>query len=86
VWRALDRLGANTLEMPVAWEQLEPSEGHFDFAFVDALLSGARAHDKRLVLLWYGAFKNTAPSYAPEWVKRDGRRFPRMRAEDGSAH
>jgi beta-galactosidase GanA len=86
VWRALDRLGANTLEMPVAWEQLEPSEGGFDFTFVDALLEGARAHDKRLVLLWYGAFKNTAPSYAPEWVKRDGKRFPRMRKEDGSAH
>ena len=86
VWTALDRVGANTLEMPVAWEQFEPTEGQFDFSFVDALLEGARAHDKRLVLLWYGAFKNTAPSYAPEWVKRDGKRFPRMRKEDGSAH
>lgn len=86
VWLALDRAGANTLEMPVAWEQVEPAEGQFDFAFVDALLEGARSHDKRLVLLWYGAFKNTAPSYTPEWVKRDGRRFPRMRKADGSAH
>lgn len=86
VWAALDRVGANTLEMPVAWEQLEPAEGTFDFSFVDALLAGARQHDKRLVLLWYGAFKNTAPSYAPAWVKQDGKRFPRMRKEDGSAH
>ena len=86
VWAAVDRLGANTLEMPVAWEQVEPVERQFDFTFVDALLEGARAHDKRLVLLWYGAFKNTAPSYAPEWVKRDGKRFPRMRKEDGGAH
>lgn len=86
VWATLDRLGANTLEMPVAWEQIEPVEGHFDFAFVDALLDGARAHDERLVLLWYGAFKNTSPSYAPAWVKRDGKRFPRMRKGDGGSH
>jgi beta-galactosidase GanA len=86
VWAALDRVGANTLEMPVAWEQLEPAEGRFDFSFVDALLEGARAHDKRLVLLWYGAFKNTSPGYAPAWVKQDGKRFPRMRKADGSAH
>ena len=86
VWAALDRIDANTLEMPVAWEQLEPIEGRFDFSFVDTLLEGARAHDKRLVLLWYGAFKNTSPGYTPAWVKQDGKRFARMRKVDGSAH
>ncbi len=86
VWPMVERLHANTLLMPVAWEQVEPEEGRFDLSFLDTLVEQARAHDKRLVLLWYGAFKNTAPGYAPAWVKRDGQRFPRMRTPDGSAH
>lgn len=86
VWPAVERIGANTLLMPVAWEQVEPVEGRFDFGFVDALLAQARARDKRLVLLWFATWKNTGASYAPAWVKTDGRRFPRMRHADGRAH
>src|SRR6187399_2253911 len=86
VWPTVERIGANTLLMPVAWEQVEPAEGQFDFGFVDTLLEQARAHDKRLVLLWFATWKNTGASYAPVWVKSDGRRFPRMRRADGSAH
>ena len=86
VWPAVERIGANTLLMPVAWEQVEPVEGRFDFSFVDALLDQARARDKRLVLLWFATWKNTGASYAPAWVKRDTARFPRMRHPDGRAH
>lgn len=86
VWLTVERIGANTLLIPVAWEQVEPVEGQFDFAFVDTLLEQARAHDKRLVLLWFATWKNTAASYAPAWVKRDGKRFPRMRTAEGTAH
>ena len=62
-----------------------PAETHHEDRFATRNI-GAREHGKRLVLLWYGAFKNAAPSYAPAWVKQDGKRFPRMRKEDGSAH
>jgi hypothetical protein len=37
----------------------------------------------RLVLLWFGTWKNTNPGYTPEWVKFDNRRFPRMLDKDG---
>ncbi|TDW59928.1 beta-galactosidase GanA [Novosphingobium sp. PhB55] len=85
-WPVLDRIGANTVEVPVAWQQLEPREGQFDFSFVQALLDQARSHDKRVVLLWFGAWKNTGLAYTPDWVKVDNRRFPRMKKPDGSDH
>ena len=86
VWQTVDALHANTVETPVAWEQIEPAEGRFDFSWVDALLPQARQHGVRLVMLWFGAFKNTSPSYAPEWVKSDTKRFPRMITKEGKTH
>ncbi|GHH09898.1 beta-galactosidase [Sphingomonas glacialis] len=86
VWPMLDRLHANTVEVPIAWQQLEPTEGRFDYSFLQTLLDQAREHDKRLVLLWFGTYKNTGPSYAPDWVKQDNRRFPRMKLRDGTDH
>lgn len=84
VWSTITALHANTLEMPVAWDQIEPREGQFDFSFVDALLDQARAHHVRLVLLWFGTWKNGGPGYTPEWVKTDVARFPRKLAADGT--
>ena len=86
VWPTIKALDANTVEVPVAWEQVEPQEGRFDFSFVDELMKQARANDVRLVLLWFGTWKNTGPSYTPEWVKSDTRRFPRMKTAEGKTH
>ena len=86
VWPMLDRMHANTLEMPVAWQQIEPIEGKFDFTFVQTLLDQARTHDKRVVLLWFGTWKNTSFAYTPDWVKLDNVRFPRMKTRDGKDH
>jgi beta-galactosidase GanA len=86
VWPTIRALNANTVEIPVAWEQVEPGEGQFDFSFVDELLKQARQNDVRLVLLWFGTWKNTNPQYTPEWVKSDVRRFPREIRPDGTTH
>lgn len=83
VWPAIEALGANTVSVSVAWEQVEPVEGRFDFSFVDHLLEQARAHDKRLILLWFATWKNNGPNYAPRWVKLDNDRFPRVVRADG---
>ena len=84
VWETMEKLGVNTVEAPVYWETLEPAEGHFDFAQVDMLLTQARAHKKRLVLLWFGTWKNGSPGYVPDWMKQDEHRFPLARRQDGT--
>ncbi len=83
VWAAARDAHANTVEIPVAWEQLEPAEGKFDFSYVDTLVAQARQNKVRLVLLWFGTWKNTGPQYTPEWVKFDNQRFPRMVDKEG---
>jgi beta-galactosidase GanA len=70
-------LKLNTILAPVYWDLLEPEEGKFDFTLVDGLVADARKHDLRLVLLWFGTWKNSMSCYAPAWVKKDQRRFPR---------
>jgi beta-galactosidase GanA len=85
VWPAAERMRLNTLEVPVYWEQMEPEKGRFDFSVVDDVLAQAREHKVRLVLLWFGTWKNGKMHYAPEWVKSDTKTYPRMMTKAGVA-
>lgn len=78
VWHSLVALHGNTAEVPVSWELVEPQAGQYDFHLVDATLAGARRNHLRLVLLWFGTWKNGGMHYTPGWVKRDKVRFPRV--------
>jgi beta-galactosidase GanA len=83
VWPAAEALRLNTLEVPVYWEQMEPVRGSFDFTVVDAILAQARSHNTRLVLLWFGTWKNGKMHYVPDWVKSDPVTYPRMLSKSG---
>ena len=78
IWPQLAAMGINTVVTPLTWELIEPEEGKFDFTLVDGLLDQARQAHERVVFLWLASWKNGMSSYAPVWVKRDTKRFPRV--------
>ena len=59
MWAALKAMHLNTVVAPVYWELVEPEEGRYEFASVDSLVTDARANGMRLVLLWFGSWKNS---------------------------
>ncbi len=77
-WDEALKMAPNTIEAPVYWEQFEPSPGQFDTRNVDALIAKARATDTRLILLWFGTWKNGENHYTPNWMRSDPARYPRM--------
>jgi hypothetical protein len=83
VWDAVNAMHLNTLEIPIYWEQIEPQPGQFDFSVVNTLLTQARAHNVRLVLLWFGTWKNGSNHYMPGWMKTDAAKYPNITGKNG---
>jgi hypothetical protein len=83
LWKPIKAMNLNTVLVAVSWELIEPEEGKFDFSLVDGILKGARDHNLKVIPLWFGSWKNGLSHYAPEWVKKDTRRFPRIILENG---
>jgi beta-galactosidase GanA len=86
IWPKLKEMNLNTVLAPIYWELIEPEEGVFDFKLVDQLIKEARKKDLKLVLLWFASWKNSMSSHAPSWVKKDQKRFPRIKDDEGRSH
>jgi len=85
LWPKLAAGNLNCVLAAISWAQMEPAEGRYEFALTDGLIAEARRNNLRLVLLWFGSWKNGLSSYAPYWVKRDFHRFPRIRLGNGTS-
>ena len=83
LWQSVAVLHANTLEVPLYWEQIEAQPGKFDFSVLDLLLTQARQHNVRLVLLWFGTWKNGSNHYMPGWMKLHPEKYPDVTGRNG---
>lgn len=83
IWEKAQKLGLNSILLPVTWEMTEPEEDQFDFSLVDGLIAQARMHGLHIGFLWFGAWKNAQCFYAPAWVKCDINRFWRAEVKRG---
>ena len=83
LWSKIAATNLNTVLATVSWELLEPEEGRFDFSLVDGVIQDARRYNLRLILLWFGSWKNGKSTYQPLWVKANQQRFPLIQDEKG---
>jgi hypothetical protein len=83
VWSAIEGMHANTLEIPIYWQQIEPEEGRFDFSIMETIITQARERKIRLVLLWFATWKNGNTDYTPNWVKLNPKKYPHLVDRNG---
>ena len=83
VWKKLADKNLNSVIATVSWELIEPVEGKFDFALVDSIIAGARKANLKLVLSGSAVLKMPVPVYIPSWIKKDYKKYPRVKDESG---
>mgnify|MGYP006282275157 FL=1 len=83
-WGIFTSQNLNTVEIPVFWKQIEPREGEFDFTIIDQLIERSRENGLKLIVLWFGTYKNGASYFVPQWVADNRNRFFNVKMADGS--
>ena len=78
IYKALSLNHGNTMAVPAYWDQIEPNEGQFDFSSVDDIIANARKYNLRVILLWFGTWKNASMEFTPSWIKTNPQRFKRV--------
>lgn len=79
VWQKVKGMHLNSVIASVSWEQFEPREGQYDYSMIDNIINLAGKYQTKVALIWFASWKNGLSSYAPIWVKQDGKRFHRVR-------
>jgi len=95
LYPAAEKIGLNTLKVPIKWSMVEPEKGVYDFSYVDHAKSMAEKHHLKLVLNWFGHYASgdgtiygnlTGELYAPMYIVEDYKTYPRAVDADGVAH
>lgn len=82
-WTKFKAMNLNTIFVPAYWDLIEPEEGKFDFDLLDSVINSSRKNNLKVILLWFGSWKNSMSCYAPAWIKTNESRFPRAQDHTG---
>lgn len=83
IWDKMVKGNLNTVLAVVSWQQFEPIEGTFDYSLIDSMIREAELRNLKLIFLWFGTWKNGESSYTPDWVKKNTKRFFRVKNKEG---
>lgn len=83
IMKKLGKTGSNTVLVPLQWDQLEPVKGQFDYSLLDGIIKQAEENNLKIVILWFGVWKNSMSTYAPSWVKKDYNAYSRSKDNNG---
>jgi len=95
LYPAAEKMGVNTLKVPIKWSMVEPKQGVYDFSYVDHVKDLAQKHHLKLVLDWFGHYASgdgtiyrnlTGEIFAPMYVVDNEKTYPRAIDADGIAH
>src|ERR1035437_1086319 len=95
LYATANELGVNTLKGPVKWSMVEPEKDRYDFSYVDHAIQMARENHLHLVLDWFGHYASgdgtiyanlSGEMYAPLYVVKDEKSYPRAIDGDGIPH
>ena len=74
-------MGVNTVFFPVRWFVVEPEEGRYDWTVLDHALKRCKEKGLKMSVLWFGTNQGGSINPAPDWMKKDTKRFRRMMDE-----
>ncbi len=82
-WPKFKAMNLNTILVPAYWDLIEPEVGKLNFDLLDSIINTSRENNLKVILLWFGSWKNSMSCYAPAWIKTNEKRFPRAQNRNG---
>ena len=79
IWQQMKDKNLNTVIAAATWELVEKEQGKFDFALIDSMVLGARNQGLHLIIIWFGSWKNGGSTYMPSYIKKDFKKYPRVK-------
>ena len=78
-FRKAASMNVNTVQLPLCWSDLEPSEGNYVFRDVRKLLDWALQYGLKIEFLWFTY--QTGNIYCPQYIWEDEKTYPKYESD-----